>query len=82
MPAPIEVRGLASGSTVGRWPVDDPQVNLMEFLRSKGVPVASSCGGDGVCRKCVVNGDLLSCQLSVGAFLKLYPDGVITLSYL
>lgn len=28
--------------------------NLMKALLDGGVPVASSCGGDGVCRKCVL----------------------------
>lgn len=27
-------------------------VNLMVFLQSQGVPVASSCLGDGICGKC------------------------------
>ena len=26
--------------------------NLMQTLKSSGLPVASSCGGDGVCGKC------------------------------
>ncbi len=28
--------------------------NLFEFLNDNGVPVASSCGGEGVCTKCLV----------------------------
>lgn len=34
--------------------------NLMKALKSAGLPVASSCGGDGVCAKCrveVIKGD-------------------------
>ena len=27
---------------------------LMKSLLDNGIPVASSCGGDGVCRKCVL----------------------------
>lgn len=30
------------------------RVNLMEALRKAGMPVASSCQGDGVCGKCVI----------------------------
>ena len=26
--------------------------NLLELLRKAGVPVASSCDGEGICRKC------------------------------
>ncbi len=29
--------------------------NLMKALLDAGLPVASSCGGDGVCSKCHVN---------------------------
>jgi 2Fe-2S ferredoxin len=29
--------------------------NLFAFLNDMGVPVASSCGGEGVCTKCLVN---------------------------
>lgn len=33
--------------------LDAPQgENLMSFLQSKGIPVASSCLGDGICGKC------------------------------
>lgn len=82
MSSVIQVQGGASGKTVGQWNVTDPTDNLMGFLRAHGVPIASSCGGDGVCRKCVVNGDLLSCQLSLGAFLQQYPEGVVEVGYL
>lgn len=78
----ISVKGLASGRLVGVWPIEDPTENLMSFLRSKGVPIASSCGGDGVCRKCVVNGDNMSCQMSLRHFLELFPDGVVEVDYL
>ncbi len=27
---------------------------LMKALLENGIPIASSCGGDGVCRKCVL----------------------------
>lgn len=79
---PLTVKGLASGSLIGSWPIVDPTDNLMDFLRSKGIPIASSCGGDGVCRKCVVNGDNLSCQLSLKRFFELFPDGIVEVSYL
>jgi len=36
-----------------RQPIDVPAgSNLMRALLSNGVPVASSCDGDGVCTKC------------------------------
>ncbi len=30
----------------------DPSQSLMENLLRQGIPVASSCGGDGICGKC------------------------------
>ena len=78
----LRARGLASGKELGVWEVSDPQENLMDFLRARGIPIASSCGGDGVCQKCVINTDLLSCQFTVEQFLTRYPEAVVTVSYL
>ena len=44
-------------------------ISLMDFLRNNGVPVASSCYGEGVCKKCVVNKDILSCQIRILDFI-------------
>lgn len=44
--------------------------NLMFYLRDQGIPVASSCLGEGVCGKCVLNDELMSCQITVEAFLQ------------
>jgi 2Fe-2S ferredoxin len=30
----------------------DPKKSLMQNLMDRGIPVASSCGGDGICGKC------------------------------
>lgn len=78
----IRVIGRASGKTIGAWACADPRENLLDFLRRNGVPVASSCGGEGVCQKCTVNQDLVSCQISVGAFLQSSATGVVEISYL
>lgn len=32
----------------------DVGANLMEVIMSQNIPIASSCGGDGVCAKCKV----------------------------
>jgi uncharacterized 2Fe-2S/4Fe-4S cluster protein (DUF4445 family) len=32
-----------------------PGTNLGHFLREKGVPLRSDCGGNGICQKCIVN---------------------------
>ena len=48
--------------------------NLMESLLAAGLPVASSCGGDGVCGKCrieIVEGkEHLSAETELEKFLR------------
>lgn len=65
--------------------VDDYDSTLMDFLRSHQVPVASSCFGEGVCRKCIVTtkskSEHLSCLITVGQFLRQY-GAEITINYL
>ena len=74
----IRVKGLASGKDLGDFPINDREEILMFFLLRQGLPIASSCAGDGVCRKCVVNEDVLSCQARVGDWVKT----VVEVSYL
>lgn len=33
----------------------EPGANLMKSLRENGRPVASSCGGQGICTKCLLS---------------------------
>jgi 2Fe-2S ferredoxin len=38
----------------------EPNTNLMKALLQQGIPVASSCGGEGICGKCrllIVDGE-------------------------
>lgn len=44
-------------------------LTVLEFLRQKGYPIASSCSGEGICRKCIVCGDILSCEKTVKYFV-------------
>ena len=49
------------------------ELSLMDFLREKNIPVASSCLGEGVCGKCSLklNGDsVLSCQVKLESVTK------------
>lgn len=84
----IEVIGLASGKIIKTFIINDKlwdnlqDISLMEFLHTKNVPVASSCHGEGICQKCVVNNDLLSCQISLKKFLKQSANQKIYISYL
>lgn len=62
----VEIYGKASQKIIRTLEVDTTEErSLMDFLRDHGVPIASSCYGEGVCRKCIVNSTLLSCQLKI-----------------
>lgn len=46
----------------------DASSKLMSFLLEHHIPVASSCNGEGICRKCIVKWrerPLMSCQVSL-----------------
>lgn len=48
--------------------IPNDRINLLDFLREKNIPVASSCYGEGVCKKCSVqlNGVItISCQINI-----------------
>ena len=57
------------------------ETSLMNLLKSYDITVASSCDGAGKCKKCIVNNDILSCQVSPSDFYKMYGTEII-ISYL
>lgn len=69
----IEVFGMASNSVVQKIIIQEVDLikNLMDFLREKGLPIASSCLGKMQCKKCVINGYLMSCSVSVKEYLRI-----------
>lgn len=79
----VTVIGLASGNN---WKVDfqegDSDKNLLSLLRSHHITIASSCDGAGVCKKCVIQNDWLTCKLTLKEFLQRQRDGMIYVSYL
>ena len=82
----LNVFGQASQKIVASLPIHEEQLEmtLMDFLRSNGIPVASSCLGEGVCRKCVVNAgnkEILSCLIPLKTFLA-QNNPQISISYL
>lgn len=82
----ITVFGKASNQEVARLVVTSSELDLtlMDFLRAHGIPVASSCYGEGVCRKCVVfvqDKEHLSCLLTVKIFLAQH-GAILSISYL
>ena len=77
------VLGGASGRAINiEYEEKDLSENLMKWLRSHNITIASSCDGEGVCKKCTIQNDWLTCQLSLGKFLERQPDGVVKVSYL
>lgn len=79
----IKVIGLASQKTVKELEVQTfNNISLMDFLMRFKIPIASSCGGAGTCKKCVVNTDLLSCQISLKDFMQDKETAVVEVTYL
>lgn len=80
----ITIMGAASGKVVKTIVLDKnlQEISLMEYLISQGIPIASSCKGEGVCQKCTVNEKLISCQISLSSFLSLSSQQIISISYL
>lgn len=58
---------LAASKNKLEIPVRDSELSmsLLDFLRLNQLPVASSCSGEGVCKKCIVNKNILSCMTTV-----------------
>jgi hypothetical protein len=79
----IEVKGLASKtSRFLDFADSDLDIDLLTWLRSKGVTIASSCDGEGVCKKCGIQNGWLTCELTLKQFLERQPDGKIEVGYL
>jgi Na+-transporting NADH:ubiquinone oxidoreductase subunit NqrF len=79
----IEIKGKASGRSefISYEDLDLTEV-LLTFLRKKGITIASSCDGEGVCKKCVIQNDWLTCEMTLKEFLQRQPNGQITVGYL
>jgi Na+-transporting NADH:ubiquinone oxidoreductase subunit NqrF len=79
----IEIKGKASGRSefISYDDLDLTEV-LLTFLRKKGITIASSCDGEGVCKKCAIQNDWLTCEMTLKEFLQRQPNGQITVGYL
>lgn len=80
----VVVKGLASGKIVKKLTVGKmrPDLSLMDFLMENKITIASSCGGAGTCKKCVVNKNLLSCQISLPEFVRDNESVIVEVAYL
>jgi Na+-transporting NADH:ubiquinone oxidoreductase subunit NqrF len=59
---------------------EDLDLTVLAFLQKNQFPIASSCSGEGVCKKCIINQDTLSCKVTVAEWLTLNKR--IEVSYL
>lgn len=79
----IEVVGLASKtSRFFDYQDSDLETDLLTWLRAHNVTIASSCDGEGVCKKCHIQNGWLTCEMTLKEFLERQPDGKIEVGYL
>lgn len=77
----LTVEGIASGKTM-IISVDDDidlQTSIWAFLEEKGMRLASSCLGMGLCKRCAINKDQLACQISIQEIID--QGGIIRVDY-
>ena len=64
----IIIKGMASKSIILEEFVKEEKmksVSVFHFLEEKKIPIASSCIGRGLCKKCIINKNILSCQITL-----------------
>lgn len=78
----ITLKGLASGKSYElTYKEEEASKTILEFLTEKGFPMASSCRGEGICKKCFFNQNLLGCKFRLKD-LKVRKIEVIEIDYL
>jgi Na+-transporting NADH:ubiquinone oxidoreductase subunit NqrF len=79
----IEIKGKASGKSLYiSYNTQDLKEILLNFLRAKGITIASSCDGEGVCKKCDIQNGWLTCEMTLEEFIQRQPDKQIIVGYL
>ncbi len=79
----IEVYGRASKtSKFLSYQDEELDINLLDWLRSREITIASSCDGERVCRKCIIQNGWATCEFTLKTFLEREPDGKIVVDYL
>ena len=81
----IIVKGLASNKIVQTISIPHSNLknmSLMDFLRANAITIASSCNGEGTCKKCIVNNELISCQISLENFINDAEVSIVEVAYL
>ena len=59
----LKIVGMASKKIVKEIPLttENKFKSLLNIVRDAGIGIAYSCDGEGVCRTCVINDEVLSC---------------------
>jgi Na+-transporting NADH:ubiquinone oxidoreductase subunit NqrF len=73
------VFGKASNNIIANIKVDeinDVNKTLMFVLLLNKITIASSCNGEGKCQKCLVNNNVLSCQISLNNFINNFGNKI------
>ncbi|MCP4913998.1 MAG: 2Fe-2S iron-sulfur cluster binding domain-containing protein [Oligoflexia bacterium] len=81
----ITIIGEASGKEVKTFIFNElpsSEISLMDYLIQENIPIASSCYGEGVCRKCATSHDLLTCQINLSDLFSQNNDVKLVFSYL
>jgi Na+-transporting NADH:ubiquinone oxidoreductase subunit NqrF len=80
----VNIWGKASNKLICSKKVSNDEVNenALVWLRNQNIPIASSCNGDGVCKKCVINNNVLSCKTTLNDLVTSADQILIEVSYL
>jgi len=79
----ITVKGIASGKIYKfETKEDENSETLLNWLKKKNIHIASSCSGEGICKKCVIQNNWLTCKLTLEEFQILEPSLTIEVAYL
>ncbi len=79
------INGAASQKEIKKILIPDEfekNLSVMEFLISNSITIASSCSGVGSCKKCIINENILSCQITLKEFISDNLQSIIEVSYL
>lgn len=79
----LKILGSASNSLIKIITVSeqDDSKTILELLQENEIPVASSCMGEGVCERCIINDSVLSC-LSLVSEIMSWDKKEISIAYL
>ena len=79
----ITLTGEASGKVYKlKLDKEDYSLSILVFLQKNDIPIASSCQGKKICKKCIINSDTLACSLTIKDFLEVSELREISLGYL